>query len=103
MLERSIQERARLGQSIHDEERLQVLNNALRRARFSMHATFVNYRSTRRQVLPVICHSLIYCLIGLAITKYERLNCLLSELEDKYGQYLDVKSPFWTFNQSLRM
>ena len=23
------------------------------------------------------------------------------ELEDKYGQYLDANSPFWTFNQTL--
>jgi hypothetical protein len=33
--------------------------------------------------------------------KYERLNELLSELENRYGQRLEANSPHWTFSKML--
>lgn len=102
MLERSIQERSRLGHSIHDEERLQVLNNALSESAI-LHARNLCELFAEPEGKFARDMSLSHLLPDWdwAITKYERLNALLSELEDKYGQYLDVKSPSWTFNQIL--
>lgn len=102
MLERTLHEKEQLERSIQDEERLQVLSDAL--------------------IESAVLHARILCElfanpegkfnsdIGLlqllpdwdwGTPKYERLNGLLAEVEDRYGRHLEAKSPCWTFNNML--
>jgi hypothetical protein len=102
MLERTIHEKEQLERSIQDEERLQVLNDALIECAV-LHARVLcelfanpegkfNSDMGLLQLLPDW---------DWGMQKYERLNGLLSELEDRYGQHLEANSPYWTFSKIL--
>jgi hypothetical protein len=102
MLERSIQEKERLDRSIQDKERLQVLNNALT-ATAVLHARVLCglFANPEGKFASDIALSHLLPDWDWGQPKYDVLNGLLSELEEKYGQYHDAKSPYWAFNKML--
>jgi hypothetical protein len=102
MLERSIQEKERLDRSIQDKERLQVLNNALTESAV-LHARVLCelFANPEGKFASDIVLSRLLPDWDWGQPKYDLLNGLLSELEEKYGQYHDAKSPYWAFNKML--
>jgi hypothetical protein len=104
MLERSIQERERLGRSIYAEERLQVLNNALTESALLHARTLCELFTNPEGKFPTDIELQLSYLLpdwDWGKPKYELLNGLLSELEDKYGKPLDPKSPRAVFDIML--
>jgi hypothetical protein len=93
MLERSIQEKERLDRSIQDKERLQVLNNALTESAV-LHARVLCelFANPEGKFASDIVLSRLLPDWDWGQPKYDLLNGLLSELEEKYGQYHDAKS-----------
>lgn len=102
MLERSIEEKERLDRSIQDKERLQVLNNALTESAV-LHARVLCelFANPEGKFASDIVLSRLLPDWDWGQPKYDLLNGLLSELEEKYGQYHDAKSPYWAFNKML--
>lgn len=102
MLERTLHEKQQLERTIQDEERRQVLNDALIESAV-LHARSLcelfanpegkfNSDSGLSHLLPDW---------DWGMPKYEGLNGLLSELENKYGQHHDSRSLYWAFNKML--
>jgi hypothetical protein len=104
MLERSLQERERLGKSIQDEERLQVLNNALTESAVLHARTLCELFTNPEGKFPTDIELELSDLLpdwDWGKPKYDLLNGLLSELEEKYGKQLDPKSPRAAFDIML--
>lgn len=102
MLERSIHEKKQLKRSIQDEERLRVLNNALTESAV-LHARILCelFANPEGKFASDIVLSHLLPDWDWGQPKYNLLNGLLSELEEKYGQHHDAKSPYWAFNKML--
>jgi hypothetical protein len=102
MLERSIQERARLDRSIQDEERLIVFKKALTESAI-LHARILCelFADPEGNFASDIALSHLLPDWDWGKPKYELLNGLLSELEDTYGRYHNAKSRCWVFNKIL--